>query len=298
METLLFSGHIFTHSNMTELSDGFFLLCIKTTSNVLFLSHTADDKWFVSEVGSNSIKQLELSIIFTPALSLADFVLLYKVQAALHHFPDICSMFPFCVAARGSGMEKALPRPLRPHGKGGEQSVRSPPATVGHICGQLSPRCRLRLCVARPASALCCSLSRPRCVLWPPMCRNPKTGHKKNKRRCTFSSIINPPPPSPLPPHVLPLPNYLYQWRSHMKRDHPFAGMRGKDLASSAKWFTAACHTLARMNDFHPLARSYSDTQRENRGKGSANTHMRICTLYILQIEKRQTHMLRRSTPD
>lgn len=55
-------------------------------------------------------------------------------------------------------MEKALPRPLWPHGKGGEQSVRSPPATVGHICGRLSPRCSLRCSAARPASALCCSL--------------------------------------------------------------------------------------------------------------------------------------------
>lgn len=81
-----------------------------------------------------------------------------SVQAALHCFPDICSTFPFCVAGRGSGMEKALPRLLRPHGKGGEQSVRSPPATVGHICGQLSPRCSLSRSAARPASALCCSL--------------------------------------------------------------------------------------------------------------------------------------------
>ncbi len=89
--------------------------------------------------------------------------LLYKlwsppVQAALRCFPDICSTFPFCVAGKGSGMEKALPRPLWPHGKGGEQSVRSPPATVGHICGQISPCCSLRRSAARPASALCCFL--------------------------------------------------------------------------------------------------------------------------------------------
>lgn len=83
------------------------------------------------------------------------------MQAALHCFPDICSTFPFCVAGKGSGMEKVLPRPLRPHGKGGEQSVRSPPATVGHICGQLSPCCSLR----RSAAQQLCTLLPSPCAV-------------------------------------------------------------------------------------------------------------------------------------
>lgn len=75
-------------------------------------------------------------------------------------FPDICSTFPFGVAGKGSGMEKRPNRPMRPHGLGGEQSVRSPPASVGHICGQLSPLCSLR------SSALCPTSARsPHCVL-------------------------------------------------------------------------------------------------------------------------------------
>lgn len=60
-----------------------------------------------------------------------------------------------------------------------------------------------------------------------------------------------------------------------MKRDHPFTGMKEKDLATSAERFTTACHTLARMNDFHPLAPSRSDAHihSETRGKGSTYTH-------------------------
>lgn len=60
------------------------------------------------------------------------------------------STFPFGATGKGSGMEKkkTLLRPLRPHGEGGEQSAGSPPAAVGHICGQLSPRCSLRRAVA------------------------------------------------------------------------------------------------------------------------------------------------------
>lgn len=76
--------------------------------------------------------------------------------------------------------KKVLPRPLRPHGKGGEQSVRSPPASVRHICGQLSPRCSLRRSAARPSSAL--SL---RCFLPSLTWSNPKIGPKNNQKRCT-----------------------------------------------------------------------------------------------------------------
>ncbi|TNN64727.1 Protein spinster 2 [Liparis tanakae] len=34
--------------------------------------------------------------------------------------------------------------------------------------------------------------------------------------------------------------DYLYYWGGHMKRNHPLAGMKGKDLATSAERFTAA----------------------------------------------------------
>lgn len=83
-------------------------------------------------------------------------------------------------------MEKALPRPLRPHGKGGEQSVRSPPATVGHICGQLSPLRSLQRglplhSVAPSLSSFSLSLARS---------NPPKIGHENNSKRCTFSSLI------------------------------------------------------------------------------------------------------------
>lgn len=103
---------------------------------------------------------------------------------------------------KGSGMEKALPRPLWPHGKGGEQSVRSPPATVGHICGRLSPRCSLR----RSAAPTClCTLF---CFLaFVSLLSLTEIGHKNNQKRCTFSSLIMPPPPS-----LLPFPDYLYWW--------------------------------------------------------------------------------------
>lgn len=57
-----------------------------------------------------------------------------------------------------------------------------------------------------------------------------------------------------------------------MKRDHPFAGMEGKDLATSAKRFTAARHTLDRMNDFHPLAPIHSDTHTVK--PGERGTHI------------------------
>lgn len=60
-------------------------------------------------------------------------------------------------------MEKLLPRPVRPHGEGGEQSVRSPPATVGHICGQLSPLQQSEpLCIL---AYLCALLLSPRLFL-------------------------------------------------------------------------------------------------------------------------------------
>lgn len=60
-------------------------------------------------------------------------------------------------------MEKLLPRPVRPHGEGGEQSVRSPPATVGHICGQLSPLQQSEpLCIL---AYLCALLLSPRMFL-------------------------------------------------------------------------------------------------------------------------------------
>lgn len=128
------------------------------------------------------------------------------VQAALHCFPDICSTFPFCVARKGSGMEKVLPRPLRPHGKGGEQSVRSPPATVGHICGQLSPRCSLRRCAAPPASALCCSLSPTLLLTVSHTLKSPNWSREQpEKMHFLLTHYV----PSPL---LLPFPDYLYGW--------------------------------------------------------------------------------------
>lgn len=70
-----------------------------------------------------------------------------------------------------------------------------------------------------------------------------------------------------------------------MKRDHPFAGMKGKDLATSAERFTATRHTPARMNDFHPLAPSYLDTHTVKPGERGTHTH-------IYYIHKQWKHML------
>lgn len=89
---------------------------------------------------------------------------------------------------------------------------------------------------------------------------NPKTGYKNNQKRHTFSSVI------------MLLRFFLSQTiytdvGDTWKGITPFAGMEGKDLATSAEWFTTARHTLARMNDFHPLAPSQSDTQWKQ-GKG------------------------------
>lgn len=58
-----------------------------------------------------------------------------------------------------------------------------------------------------------------------------------------------------------------------MKRDHPFTGMKKEDLATSAEWFTAARHTQARMNDFHPLALSHSHTTTVKPGERGTHTH-------------------------
>lgn len=94
-----------------------------------------------------------------------------------------------CSRERKWNGKKALLRPLRPHGKGGEQSVRSPSATVGHICGQLSPHCSLMHSAARPVSALCPNLSDCLSHTQKDMQRLvPKT-----TRRCTFSSLSVPP---------------------------------------------------------------------------------------------------------
>lgn len=48
---------------------------------------------------------------------------------------------------------------------------------------------------------------------------------------------------------------------THEKGSPLFTGTRQKLLATSAERFTAARHTLARMNDFHPVAPSHSDAQ-------------------------------------
>lgn len=58
-----------------------------------------------------------------------------------------------------------------------------------------------------------------------------------------------------------------------MKRNHPFAGMEEKDLATSAERFTAARHMPARMNDFHPLAPSNSVTHTVKPGERGTHTH-------------------------
>lgn len=130
-------------------------------------------------------------------------------------FPDICSTFPFGVAGKGSGMEKRPNRPMRPHGLGGEQSVRSPPASVRHICGRLSPLCSLRSSALRPTSA-----RSPHCVLLSLARSKPEN----NQSRCTLSALILPPPPSP----NRPFPDYLYWWGLHMKRDHPLYRNEGE----------------------------------------------------------------------
>ena len=73
-----------------------------------------------------------------------------------------------------------------------------------------------------------------------------------------------------------------------MKRDHPSAGMvvaggGGRNLATSAERFTAARHTQARMNDFHPLAPSHSDTHSVKPGERGTrrHTHRHTRILYI-----------------
>lgn len=85
-------------------------------------------------------------------------------------------------------------------------------------------------------------------------------------------------PPTPPTCTYTHLPLFLsqtiYTGGAGMKRNHPFAGMEEKDLATSAERFTAARHMPARMNDFHPLAPFNSVTHGETRGKGNTYTHM------------------------
>lgn len=152
---------------------------------MLYFSRSVKYKWLFGEPDLNFLALTHTLHISCWFYSLVQALSCRQLDTVSQTF---AARFPFCVAGKGSGMEKALPRPLRPHGKGGEQSVRSPPATVGHICGRLSPCCSLRRSAARPASALCCSLPAPS-----PTCSNPKIGHENNQKRCTFSSLIMPP---------------------------------------------------------------------------------------------------------
>lgn len=192
-----------------------------------------------------------------------------RAGSSIHCFPDICSTFPFCVAGKGSGMEKALPRPLRPHSKGGEQSVRSPPATVGHICGHLAAV----WAALQPGLPLHSVALPPRCFCVVSHTLESKNWLQEQPERRTFSSLIMPSPPS-----LLSLTIYT-EGGDTWKGITPFAGMEGKDLATSAERLTAACHTPARMNDFHLLAPSHSDTHTVKPGERGTHTHTFI--LYI-----------------
>lgn len=153
-------------------------------------------------------------------------------------------------------MEKLLPRPLRPHGEGGEQSVRSPPATGGHICGQLSPLLPSGP-LGSPPSLFPLSLTHS----------NPKIGLRE---RCTLSSLITHPPHTPPSPYRL----FILMGVTREKGSPPFfAEADEKDLATSAQRYTTARHTPARMNDFPPLAPSRSDAHTEKPGERGTRTH-------------------------
>lgn len=182
-----------------------------------------------------------------------------RARNSIDDFPDICITFPFCVAGKGSGMEKLLPRPVRPHGEGGEQSVRSPPATVGHICGQLSPLQQSEtLCIL---AYLCALLLSPRAVSSESLCltrSNPKFGYKRNQKRDTFSSLV-----AVLLPRLFIL---MGGW--HMKRNHPLCRNAAEAWATSAERFTLRPQWMTSIHWL--LTQAYSQW---NQGKGE-HTHI------------------------
>lgn len=180
--------------------------------------------------------------------------------SSIDGFPDICITFPFCVAGKGSGMEKLLPRPVRPHGEGGEQSVRSPPATVGHICGQLSPLQQSEpLCIL---AYLCALLLSPRLFLLSLSVSHAQIQHlvTRGARKQTFC------------PHssLFSFPDYLYWWgRWHMKRNHPLCRNAVEGWATSAERFTRRPQSTTSIH-WLLLTQAYSQW---NQGKGE-HTHL------------------------
>lgn len=242
---------------------------------------------------------LELSSALTHTPSLADFNFLYELhgppmQAVVRCFPDICSTFPFCVAGKGSGMEKALPRPLWPHGKG-RRAVGQEPA--GHsraylwsafsfavVWGALQPW---------PASARCCSyrLSSQGQI--------PKFGHKGNQKRCTFSSLIMSPPAS--------FPRIFILMGLRHEKGSPLCRNEGKGSGHISR-VVHRCPSHSGQDEWLPSTGSLLLRHRhsETRGKGKTHTrthinthmytHINTNTIYIQTMETYALHV--ESNPD
>lgn len=94
-----------------------------------------------------------------------------------------------------------------------------------------------------------------------------------------------------LPPRSSSFPKLFILIGVTWKGITPFAGMEGKDLATSAERLTAACHTLARMNDFHPLAPSHSDTHTVKPGERGAHRHTYSHISYIYKQWKHRLYI-------
>lgn len=152
-------------------------------------------------------------------------------------------------------MEKLLPRPVRPHGEGGEQSVRSPPATVGHICGQLSPLQQSEpLCIL---AYLCALLLSPRLFLC--LTRsNPTFGYKRSQKTDILSSLVA---------VLLPRLFILMGGVTHEK-ESPSLQERSRRMGHISR----AVHTPATVNDFHPLAPSHSGLLTVKPGERGTHT--------------------------
>lgn len=191
--------------------------------------------------------------------------------SSIRCFPDITSAARFLSVWQAKEVEWKNCSPTHCGHMAREESSRSgarrPQSGIFVVSFLLC--CSLSRCAARPASALCCSLA----AMFSSVSHELKSKNWSQEQPEKIHFLLT---------HYarcLPSQTIYTDGVTHEKESPRFAGMEGKDLATSAEWFTAARHTLARMNDFHPLARSHSDTRTQwNQGKGE---HAHVNT-YIL----------------
>lgn len=136
----------------------------------LYFSRGVQYKRLLGEVwcslATSRAEGLDLPSALRHAPSLGDFTLMFELwshpmQAALRCFPDICSTFPFCVAGKGSGMEKRPP-PTAATWQG-RRAVGQEPA--GHSRAYLWSAFSSLQSEALCASACLCTLSLSPCAL-------------------------------------------------------------------------------------------------------------------------------------